>query len=242
MFLRKTPIFSQKIVIITSTPRICRNVSGGNGESLNGHQKRVVSEARHLLKTSRLSQKFALEKNAWYTRQVQWHIFYLIRIDDFLAQYVHQKGGNIPNGHKITKGCTFPCCTTLADTDRINTICVGRFRATWNSFVAYINRQFPHLYLRQAVGDWEATGTAHQVEPEARSRRARLLSDRVCCVRPCHNAKDHARKSGLMVRGPILKAWGPFLTSPLAPRGELDLWGEICPLRGMFSPLYAPRG
>jgi hypothetical protein len=29
---------------------------------------------------------------------------------------------------------------------------------------------------------------------------------------------------------------GPFLTSPLAPRGE------ICPLGGKFTPLFTPRG
>jgi hypothetical protein len=31
-------------------------------------------------------------------------------------------------------------------------------------------------------------------------------------------------------------SWGPFLTLPLAPRGE------ICPLGGMFTPLFTPRG
>jgi hypothetical protein len=33
-----------------------------------------------------------------------------------------------------------------------------------------------------------------------------------------------------------VNAWGPFLTSPLAPRGE------ICPLGGMFTPSFTPRG
>jgi hypothetical protein len=32
-----------------------------------------------------------------------------------------------------------------------------------------------------------------------------------------------------------LRAWGPFLTSPLTPRGE------ICPLGGMFTPSFTPR-
>jgi hypothetical protein len=38
--------------------------------------------------------------------------------------------------------------------------------------------------------------------------------------------------------------WGPFLTSSLAPRGELNPGprGEIWPLGGVFAPSFTPRG
>jgi hypothetical protein len=45
--------------------------------------------------------------------------------------------------------------------------------------------------------------------------------------------KFHAQVQAYIPRKPTR---GPFLTSPLAPRGE------ICPLGGMFTPLFTPRG
>jgi hypothetical protein len=36
------------------------------------------------------------------------------------------------------------------------------------------------------------------------------------------------------------ESWGPFLTSPLGV--NLAHWGAICPLGGMSTPSFNPRG